>query len=519
MKSYRPLLSITLALSVGILLASVISLPFRILGLACCFLFISTVFFMRKRIVFEGLLIGSFILLGIVCSRNNHILPKDHIARVAHFYKSGMTVMEGVVVSDVQRRPFFKGKKNIFTLDVKRIEAPWGWQEKSGKILVQVFRDTPIQCGDYLLLKGKLYRPFNFSEDEKFSYREYLDRKGIKLILSVGKQGIWEIVQSGAGQMLKTVSYQLKSRLAKIFLEHLTANEAAIMIGVILGDRYLIPQHINELFIQTGTAHILAISGFNVGIVAFIIFVILKIFPIGRKGQYVLTIVLLIFYAFLTGGQPSVVRATIMAGIFLLSFLFEKETEAVNSLSLAALIILIVNPMNLFDVGFQLSFVSVLAIICVHPRIMGRLSKFSFPQDAKVLQFFLQSLSVSVSVWLWVAGLIAYYFQIITPVTILANLIIVPMSTVVIILGFGMIFLSMFWLPLALAVAACIKVTLNLMVICIYLLSQMPFAFFYISDMSLWQVGIYYILLLLGTIIVLSRSPVINEIDIQKTLP
>lgn len=499
MKTHRPLLSIAFSFVTGILIASAVSLPFPILGMAAFLFFLLSRLFIRRKMVSPYLLMVSFVLLGMIRLQNHLILPKEHVAHVTRYYKREMVAIEGVVISDVQRRPFFKGKKNIFTLEVRRFKTPWGWQEKNGKVLVQIFRETPVQYGDYLSLKGKLYRPFNFSKEEKFSYREYLERKGIKLILSVGKQGEYQILRSHQGSRFKAVSYRLKQRLAKIFTEHLTANEAAIMIGIILGDRYLIAPHINELFIQTGTAHILAISGFNVGIVAFIIFVVLKAFPIPRRGQYSLTIVFLIFYAFLTGGQPSVVRATIMASIFLLSFLFEKEAEAVNSLALAALMILMMNPMNLFDVGFQLSFISVLAIICVHPGIMR-----VFPQplphhDVKILQLFLQSLSVSVAVWFWVAGLVAYYFQIMTPITILANLVIVPISTLVIILGFGMIFLTSLWPPLAIGFAACIKVTLNLMVASLYLLSQVPFAYLYTKEVSLTAVGIYYGVLFLVT--------------------
>ena len=88
------------------------------------------------------------------------------------------------------------------------------------------------------------------------------------------------------------------------------------MEGFLLGDRYNIPRHINDLFQMAGVVHILAISGFNVGIVAYVIFLFLKMFPLGRRWHYILTILILIVYAVLTGGQPPVVRATIMAVVF-----------------------------------------------------------------------------------------------------------------------------------------------------------------------------------------------------------
>jgi len=500
-KTHRPLLSITLALSLGILVSQIARPDFRLLVLLTFFSLFLNGLWIKKKIIAGSLTVVSFVFLGMVCCQNSQVVSEDHIIHAARYHKKGMTFLEGIVVSDVQRRPFFKGKKNIFILDVKRIKAPWGWIKKSGRVLVQIFRETPVQYGDYLRLKGKLYRPFNFSEDEKFSYREYLERKGIKLMFSVGKKGEYQVLRFDKGNGFEAAAYRLKNRLAKIFWKHLTANEAAIMIGVVLGDRYLIPKHINELFIQTGTVHILAISGFNVGIVAFIIFVILKTFPLGRRWQYMLTIFFLVFYAFLTGGQPSVVRATIMACIFLASFLLEKESEPTNSLALAALIILLQNPMNLFDVGFQLSFISVLAILHFHPMIMRVLGKLPFDQESRVAQSVLQCFSVSLAVWIWLAALLVYYFQIITPVTILANFVVIPFSTVLIILGFGMVFLAMLWPPLALAFAACIKVTLNAMIACIYLLSQLPWAYVYTKEISLRQVFVYYGIMGLGVLL------------------
>ena len=129
--------------------------------------------------------------------------------------------------------------------------------------------------------------------------------------------------------------------------------------------------------------HILAISGFNVGIVAYVIFLFLKIFPLGRRGHYILTILILIVYAVLTGGQPPVVRATIMAVVFLAGFILEREPESINTLSCAALFILLVNPVNLFDVGFQLSFVSVLAIIVFYPKCVSVFAKFGDKTSSK----------------------------------------------------------------------------------------------------------------------------------------
>lgn len=224
------------------------------------------------------------------------------------------------------------------------------------------------------------------------------------------------------------------------------------------------------------------------------------------RAQYILTIVLLVFYALLTGGQPSVVRATIMATIFLSSFLVERELDVLNSLAGAALIILLCNPLNLFDVGFQLSFVSVWAIILFYGLFLNLLFKRIPILQRKPWRYFAQSLAVSLSAWLGVAGLIAYYFNIITPITILANLFIIPISSLLIALGLGLLWMGFFLPSWGFVFALCIKVLINLMIACVFVFSQIPFAYFCLESVSLTQVIIYYMSIsILGFLLRLKR--------------
>ena len=269
------------------------------------------------------------------------------------------------------------------------------------------------------------------------------------------------------------------------------------MQTILLGDRSQIPKPIKELFIQTGTAHILAISGLHVGIVAGLILIFLRLIPIGRRVQLVLTIFILLFYAFLTGGRPSVIRATIMAVVFLTSFLLEREPEVLNTLSLAALILLLLNPLNIFDVGFQLSFICVLSIIFLTPKIERIMSKFVSDSKHRIYNIFKQMVSVSIAVWLGVAGCIAYYFHIVTPITIGANLAVIPLTTIIVALGMGLLIVGSLIPSGAFIFAACIKLFLNLMVGIIYLFSLVPFAYFDLSGITVWQTISYYLVIIL----------------------
>ncbi len=491
-------MGVAIFFSLGILINEYISWSFALLAFLVFLFIVMALATQKRKFMATVFLSGSIILLGALFSKGQQTLPKDHIYHVAKYYRKKPVLIEGVIASDVERRNYFRGKKTTFTLQARRVQSPWGWKKKSGRILVNIFCEKHLDFGNYLLLEGKLHKPFEFSKGGKFSYREFLNRKSIKLILSVKKNGYVEIKESNKGNPVRALSLQVKHRLKAILSENFSKNENSIMQAVLLGDRYNIPKQIKELFQISGVAHILAISGLHLGVVAFLMFLVIKILPLPRRWHYFLTICFLVSYAFMTGGRPSVIRATIMAGVFLGSFIMERETESINTLAFAALIILLFNPLNLFDVGFQLSFVSVFAIISFYPKFIGLFSGFLRNHKSKGVNYCIQYFCVSLSAYLGVAGLIAYYFQIVTPVAMIVNLIVVPIISVIVALGMGLLLMGLVWPPLAFVFAVCIKVLLNIMVAFIFLCVKVPGAYFLLEPISRWCVFLYYFLLFLS---------------------
>ncbi|MCK5013429.1 MAG: ComEC family competence protein [Candidatus Omnitrophica bacterium] len=510
---HRPLLGVAISFGLGILLNEYIPFSFALLASLAVLFLLLTLLIQRMNIISTIFLLGSIVLLGALFSKSYQVLPKDHIYHVAKYYRKNPVLIEGVIASDVEDRDFFKGKKTIFMLDAKCLKTRWGWKKKSGKVLVNIFHDKSLTYGDCLIMEGKLHKPFEFSTDGTFSYGKFLNRKGIRLILSVKKQGYVEIKESNKGDPIRALSLKVKHRLKTILSDNLSKNENSIMQAVLLGDRYNIPKHIRELFQISGVAHILAISGLHLGIVGFLIFLFLKMMPIPRKGQYLLTILLLIFYSFLTGGRSSVIRATVMGVVFLASFILEREGDSFNTLGLAALLILLMNPLNLFDVGFQLSFISVFTIISFYPKFMNIFKRLFPDKQPIIIRYLLQSSAVSLAAYLGVAGLIAYYFQIVTPIALLANLIVVPLISAIVALGMGLLFVGVVLPPAIFVFANCIKILLNVMVASTFLFVQVPGAYFEINNVSIWGVILYYILFFLS----MQGKFIINSfLDIKK---
>src|SRR3989338_1515260 len=179
--THRPLLGIVLSFGLGILLDHFIPVPFLSLVLAVCILLIACLFTLRKPLSTFFIFL-SFFSLGALCSQSYQDLPQNHIYQIAKYYRRNPVSLQGVIVSDVQKRDFRGRVKTTFELQVDRFKTRWGWRDKEGKILVNIFRDENLFYGDKIALEGKLYEPFNFDLETKFDYKEYLNRRKIKLI-------------------------------------------------------------------------------------------------------------------------------------------------------------------------------------------------------------------------------------------------------------------------------------------------------------------------------------------------
>lgn len=494
-----PLTVLALAFSLGILAAGIIKVsflpPYFFLAI-----FLIAGFILRKRRFLSGLfLFCAVFVLGAVLLKNSQILPACHIAKLIP-YKSGSVSLAGVIDSD----PVCQKKNVSFILKAEELGAGGFWQTVCGNVLVKIFLggDQPAPAGgknrlfygDRLFLKGRLCRPFSFSKGG-FNYRDYLERRGIYCILSVKKDSIIKELGKSHGNPLKSFSFRIKRRAREVITKNLSPFSAGILNALILGDRQDLSPYLLDILMKLGTIHIIAISGFNVGITAFIILLILKIIKIPRRPRYGLTIILLVVYCILTGASPPVARATLMAAVFLCAYFFKREVSIYNSLSLAALIILAVNPYQLFEISFQLSFLSVVSIVWLSPKI-----KAMFPKKSdKILwiRFLILTFSVSTAAWLGLLPLIAYYFRTFTPITVLANMIIVPYSAVITASGFTFALIGVLIPSLAPIFAASNELLILILFKIHTFLAAIPLAYFKLPRISFVYVLFYYALLIL----------------------
>lgn len=503
-----PLVGLCLAFAAGIITAAYLKAPLLILSLLACLFLLFSIIFIKKVSWFSACIFAVFFLLGAASLKNSQILPNCHLAKNIP-PSSAAVSLKGIVASD----PLSKGNKTSFIFIAEEFILRESRQQVCGKVLVNTANQHNFGYGQTLILTGTLYRPYNFSLSSRLSYRDYLRRRNIHALMSVKKNDPVQDLGISRGNPVVRLAFWLKHKMEAVIERSLDPLTASILNAMLLGERKSVPRFVNDAMIKTGTVHILVVSGFNVGIVAFIILTFLKVLRMGKRLRLWLTMVLLVIYCLLTGASTPVIRATVMGLVLLLGYLMGREPDLYNSLAIAAMIILAFNPWQILDAGFQLSFVSVLSIAWVYPKIRALFS----PRLLKVkyLSVVIQVFAVSFSAWLGTAGLIAYYFNIISPVTVLANMVIVPLTSFITACGFALVILGKILPPLSYLFARSCELAILGLLKTNSLLIHLRGAYYYIRPLPLYAILVYYLVIW----VFFSNLPILMRVLKLKLIP
>lgn len=373
---------------------------------------VSLIYLLRQK---QIIVLIIFFILGNVYA--GLFVPEINAGHVAYYYEQNLK-FRGLVVEEPNRSD---GKQKLAVQP----------QDLKGKILVWEEMYPEYSYGDFLEIKCGFKKPEQLDD---FRYDKYLARSDIyalcyqpKIKLLAKDKG--NIFVSAA---LKTKKY-FEFRLAKTVAEP----QAALISGILLGSRQSIPKKLAENFNTTGLTHIVAVSGFNITIMVVMLSALLKQLSIARKKAFWLIVVILIFFAILTGLGASVIRATIMGLIVLLAKQIGRVGRAGNLLVLTAILMALFNPrILLWDAGFQLSFLSTIGLIYFSPKI----SKFFswLPETLALRENFTNTLSAII----FTMPFILFSFQRISLIAPIANLFILPAVPIAMLVGFVQLIFS-----------------------------------------------------------------------------
>ncbi len=388
------------------------------------------------------------------------------------FYNNRGTVN---ITGLVDRDPEVGDKTIRLRLSAENITVGGESHNVTGTALLVVPRYPSYSYGDVLLVTGKLETPPQLDD---FDYRGYLASQEIYSIMLYP-----EISDNETGKGFKPLEwvYSLRNHLSQTLAEVLPEPQASLAQGIILGIRGNIPSSVKDDFINTGTAHILAISGQNLSIVAGIL-LSFGIWLFGRRHYFYIWLSLSIIwlYALLTGMQPPVLRATIMASLFLTAELLGRQRSAFTALVFAAAVMVGISPQMLWDAAFQMSFMAMAGLIFVFPLLqsLGRKAVSATLAEggaaASVANFVNDSFSVTLGAIIAVWPLIAHYFGIISLVGPLATFLALPALPGIILTGVLAGGLGLIVLPAAQVIAWLAWLFLSYMLLVVKVFAAVP---------------------------------------------
>lgn len=364
--------------------------------------------------------------------RNNHI---------SHFVNGTDSV---TIVGNVVDKPKVEEGKTTLLISILSLYNEYDSISTEGKGYLTIFADKrsqekvkEIPYGSTLTFKGVLHEPSAERNPGEFSYKEYLALNNIHALITVfGYSNIEVSEERRPNRFFETIIFPSKEFVAKTVTTVMSGDEANFLIGLLLGDRTEISEEIKKAFTNTGTIHVLAVSGSHVILVVAIIYVIFGLLRFPNKPKIILTMLALVYYTFLTGASPSIVRASIMAGIVLAGKYFEQKTDSYNVLGLSAVLIFLYDPKQLFDVGFQLSFSAVFSMVYFYPALNTAIKNIPEPlEEFKIITPIWQLFALSLAAQIGTIPFTAYYFGKVSLISLFANLLVVPLVGVIVTIG------------------------------------------------------------------------------------
>ena len=446
----KPIYGITLFFILGIIIGRYLTLPFLPLYLGLIALFaLAFILYLKKKEKWTGhSLFLITLLIGIVYFYYIYYPhSSDHIAGYAPSEE------KVTIIGEVVSRPQLKERRIRFTIEAKKIIENEQEKTTQGRIwVVSYFPLENYDYGDTVKLEGKLRLPEEAKEKGAFDWQRYLSYQEIWVELATG---MVTVVKRGGGNPLIKWAYKSRDRMVRVIEHTLPEPYSLVLKGIMLGDKESLPSEVQESFLRTGTGHILVVSGLHVGLILLLLLILFRVLALPSRLAFLIVMPILCYYALITGLRPPVIRATLMVIIGLVSLTIGRDTPLLAILSLACLIILLLNPLALFSASFQLSFLAVAGIVYFTPYLEIKLKRL--PRWLK------RPLAISLSAQLFILPLLAFYFNRLPLIGVIANLIVAPLITIVLALGFLSVALGMVSLALAQWVAYSNWLTIGLL--------------------------------------------------------
>lgn len=442
----------------------------------------------QRNEYFKYILLGSIFLLGIIST--NTSLEKHKLPRLYDEKVQALGLVKEVTSKDEEYEKYLLHIEKINYKDkVYKIEE---------KLIFNIYDQTDLRLGDRVLADLQIKEPKENTNPKLFNYKRHLESKGIFATASTNKKHQVKILSRDDLSGFEKISSKVKSHIRLSLDASLNEENSNIIKSIILGDDSFLSEESINSFRKLGLSHILAVSGLHIGIIFAFIIYILDLFKVHRKKSMVTSMVIIWAYALLIGLPASVIRASLMFSFLALARISHRRYDSVNILALAGLLMLVYRPMSVFGVGFQLSFIATFTILFFIKKMQNIVDIKNKKLKSAVV--------IVLTVQLGVLPVSIYYFNEFQTLSILANLIIAPLLTLGIIIGFVIIFVSGLSLKLGILIGVLGNLVLNISNFIVNALTSLTSLNIWMRSPSAIEIALYYLaLVILLKIIDLTR--------------
>ncbi len=437
-----------------------------------------------RQVMLYLLIIMSAILFSRINTGDEAIYPFNH-----------QRLKDIEVIGDVADRELPGVKYNDFCLNVNRFIKNNDTVNVNLKLLCKLKTGsgravTKFNIGDIVSASGTLLKAREQRNPYEFDYNNYLNTNGIAGLFYIKDIKDISVIDSAESDLLQII-YSARLSVSGLIDRLYSEKTAALIKGLLLADRSGIDYDTRETFVNSGVIHVLAVSGLHVGYIALIF-----LFLLSRTNVYyknIGTIVGLFLFVLITGAPTSVVRASIMATVLILSNLSIRKYNSFNSLAIAAFIVLIIDPAELFNPGFQLSFSAVLSIFIIYPIISNYINSAEI--TSKTFKAVLLFIGVSLAAQLGTLPFTLYYFNKLSIAALAVNLMVIPIIGVIVSLGITSLVFGSLWFYVGSCYAFTNELFSELLFTIVEFTGTKTYSYLYIPEFSLFDGIIFYILL------------------------
>ena len=508
----RPLVSVVSCYVIGLLLAGIFRPPPGVLFAGSFFVLILVLVVKKFRpwLIWPFIALAGWTNLG---SRTAVVSPTDLRTLIGN--NTAMVALRGTL-SETPRLRIYQADeveswRTLARVEVAALRRGTNWEPAFGQIIATTPDALPGSyfAGQKVEISGVLALPPSPVAEGLFDYRNHLKQLGIYYELKTRSTNDWQL--AAPAPATPPLADRFLAWAKKTLTLGLDPKDEAtqLLLAMTLGQKTVLTDEVSEPFMRSGTMHIFAISGLHIALIAGILLGLLRVLQLPRFACGLIVLPLIWFYTAVTGWQPSAIRSTIMMSVIIGGWMLKRPSDLVNSLAAAAFIILLWQPEQLFQASFQLSFCVVLTIALVAPPLNKIRDRLLQPDPLlpsqlvprwrrwldSPLRFITTCFTTSLAAWLGSLPLTAFYFHLFSPITLLANVVIVPLASLALMANIGSLLCGA-WLPWAMELFNNSGwFFMSAMIHTSDFVTKIPGAFFYVPAPAWWAVAGYFAVL------------------------